>query len=492
MDSYQSYLDSVKEYGVVTNVHNHMVNVDGLPSVQIGELVLFESGELGYVFRVEGSLVRVLLFSQSHIRVGSKLVRTGKNVTIPTGPELKGCVMDPLGRIISPSPTFRKPSLSRGVVLEQTPLLERRVRINKPFLTGVTIVDFMVPLGKGQKQVIVGDRKVGKSSFFFTTVKTQVKENPTQVIIYALIGKNKSDVKQLIEKYRSENLSQYMIFVVSTSEDSPSLISFTPTTAMVLAQYFRGTGVDSVVILDDLTTHAKYYREIMLTGGEFPGRDSYPGDTFFVHAGLLEASGNYIAADGKEVSITCFPVVETIEGDLTGYICTNIMSMTDGHIFYDSNSYFNGRRPAIEPLLSVTRVGKQAQSSLKREINHEVSVFLSEYERSLNYSHFGAELSQKIKDIIKKGDFLYKFFDQNYSELFPEPVQYILFSLIWLNITDKIPNVDIASCKKQLTTAYADPQNKLLFENVINSKTMYELLTHTSQKEQEFLTLCKV
>lgn len=278
---------------------------------------------------------------------------------------------------------------------------------------------------------------------------------------------------------------------MSTSEDSPSLISFTPTTAMVFAQYFKDQGIDTVVILDDLTTHAKYYREIMLTGGEFPGRDSYPGDTFFVHARLLEAAGNYKAADGKEVSITCFPVVEIIEGDLTGYICTNIMSMTDGHIFYDSNAYFNGRRPAIEPLLSVTRVGKQAQTSLKREINHEVSVFLSEYERSLSYSHFGAELSQKIKDVIKKGDQLYKFFDQNYSELFPEPVQFILFALIWLNVTGKIPNVDIALYKKYLTVAYEKPQNKTLFDTIVSAKTMYELLTRASQKEQEIIGLCK-
>lgn len=491
MDTYQSYLDSTKEYGVVTNVHNHMVNVDGLPSVRVGELVLFEAGELGYVFRIERDLVRVLLFSQSHIRVGSKLVRTGKVASIAVGEELKGSVIDPLGRIISPSSTFRKPSITREIVLEPIPLLDKRERINKPFTTGVTIVDFMVPLGKGQKEVIVGDRKVGKSSFFFTTVKTQVIENASQVIIYALIGKNKSDVKKLIEKYRAEHLDKNMIFVVSTSEDSPSLIAFTPTTAMVLAQYFRGKGIDSVVILDDLTTHAKYYREIMLTGGEFPGRDSYSGDTFFVHARLLESAGNYKTNDGKEVSITCFPVVEIIEGDLTGYICTNIMSMTDGHIFYDSNAYFKGRRPAIDPLISVTRVGKQAQSPLKREINHEISMFLSEYERSLNYSHFGAELSQKIKDILRKGENLYKFFDQNFLELVPDSVQLVIFALIWLNILDKIPDVNIAACKKKLTTEYENPKNKALFDSTINAKTIYELLTNVSQKEQDFLTLCK-
>jgi len=491
MDTYQSYLESLKEYGVVTNVHNHMVSVDGLPSVRIGELVLFEAGELGYVFRIERTIVKVLLFSQTHIRVGSKLVRTGKALSIAVGEELKGSVIDPLGRIVSPSATFRKPSTIREVVLEPIPLLDKRERINKPFTTGVTIVDFMVPLGKGQKEVIVGDRKVGKSSFFFTTVKTQAKENPSQVIIYALIGKNKSDVKRLIEKYRTEHLAGNMIFVVSTSEDSPSLIALTPTTAMVIAQYFRGRGIDTVVMLDDLTTHAKYYREIMLTGGEFPGRDSYSGDTFFVHARLLESAGNYLTADGKEVSITCFPVVEIIEGDLTGYICTNIMSMTDGHIFFDSNAYFNGRRPAIEPLLSVTRVGKQTQSPLKREINHEISIFLSEYERSLNYSHFGAELSQSIKDILKRGEHLYKFFDQNYLELFPDAVQLVLFALIWLKAIDKIPDVSIAGCKKKLTEEYDKPNNKPLFDNATSSKTLSELLTKISQKEQEFLALCK-
>jgi len=468
-----------------------MVNIDGLPSVKIGELVLFETGELGYVFRIERNTVRVLLFSQTHIRVGSKLVRTGKAMTIAVGDELKGSAIDPLGRVISPSATFRKPGEIKEIALEPIPLLERRERINKPFVTGVTIVDFMIPLGKGQKEVIVGDRKVGKSSFLFTTVKAQVKENPSQVIIYALVGKNKSDAKQIIEKYRSQHLDKNMIFVVSTSEDSPSLIAFTPMTAMVIAQYFKGKGIDSVVMLDDLTTHAKYYREIMLTGGEFPGRDSYSGDIFFVHARLLESAGNYLHTDGKEVSITCFPIVEIVEGDLTGYICTNIMSMTDGHIFYDSNAYFKGRRPAIEPLLSVTRVGKQAHSPLKREMNHEISLFLSEYERSLNYSHFGAELSQKIKDILKKGESLYKFFEQNYLELLPDSVQLVLFTLIWLKSLDKIPEVNIADCKKKLVLEYDKPNSKTMFDEIVNSKTMYELLTKVSQKEQELLNICK-
>lgn len=490
MDQYSAFLERTKEYGIVTEVKGYILNLDGLPHARVGEVVVFENGAQGYVFRTENNNVRVLLLSRIPIHVGVKAVRTDQDLTIPAGESLLGSVIDPLGNPVKPAKSYNKPDARIPLLVETTPLSSRS-RIHKPFRTGVTIVDFMIPLGMGQKEVIVGDRKVGKSSFFLTTVKTQLVENPKQIVIYALIGKNAADIKQMIEKYEKSNLLGQMIFIISTADDSPSLIELTPVSAMLLAQHFRLQGRDCVVVLDDLSTHAKYHREIMLSAGEFPGRESYPGDIFFTHSKLLELAGNFKTKEGAEVSITCFPVVETVEGDITSYICTNIMSMTDGHVYYDSNSYFNGRRPAIDPTVSVTRVGKQAQGNLKRELSHEIAIFLSQYERSLNYSHFGAELSQKVKELIRKGDLLYQFFDQHYEDILPEAVQLVLLSLIWLGSIDKLANVTVHDCKKRLTTAYGHPQTKAVLDQFLPLKSMYDLLTTVAQKEQEILSLCK-
>lgn len=490
MDQYNHFLELTKEYGIVTEVKGYILNLDGLPHARVGEVVVFETGVRGYVFRIEHDNVRVLLLTRISVPVGTKAARTDQDLTIPAGESLLGSVIDPLGTPIVPSQNYKQPPTTIPLLVETRPL-GSRTRIHKPFRTGVTIVDFMVPLGMGQKEVVVGDRKVGKSSFFLTTVKTQLLENPQQIVIYALIGKNASDMKQLIEKYQKSNLLHQMIFIISTADDSPSLIELTPISAMLLAQFFNAIGRDCVVVLDDLTTHARYHREIMLSAGEFPGRESYPGDIFFMHSRLLELAGSFKTKEGSEVSITCFPIVETIEGDITSYICTNIMSMTDGHIFYDSNAYFNGRRPAIDPTMSVTRVGKQAQGNLKRELSHEIAIFLSQYERSLNYSHFGAELSQKVKEVIRKGDLLYQFFDQHYDDVLPEPVQLVLLTLIWLGSIDKLANVSIVECKNRLAAAYSKPEFKKLFDTFAVSPSMYELLTTVAQKEQDVLTICK-
>ncbi len=491
MEEYNKYLKQTGEYGVVTEINQFVITANGLPHVRLGELVVFESGDVGQVFKITSDSIKITVFSKANIRVGNSLVRTDRQIEIPVGRELVGSIINPLGSIITAGKNYKKPQQSKE--LYPTPkALKDRSRVKTPFVTGVTIVDFLIPLGKGQKELVVGDRKVGKSSFFITTVKTQVQLNPAQIIIYVLIGKNKTDAKQIIERYRASNLHESMIFVLTTSDDPPSLISIAPMTAMTIAEYLRDHGIDSVVIFDDLTTHAKYYREITLVSGGFPGRESYPGDIFHVHAQLIETAGNFRFTKDKDVSITCFPIIETVEGDLTGYIPTNIMSMTDGHIFYDSNAYYNGRRPAIDASLSVTRVGKQTQTSLKREINHEVSTFLSEYEKSQNYSHFGAELSQKVKDIIRKGDLLFTFFDQHYEDLAPDEVQLVIFTLIWLNVMDKVPGINMAEFKKKLTAQYQTKEKRPLFQDIAQSKTMYELLTKVSQREQEFLSIWKI
>ncbi|MCL5970228.1 MAG: F0F1 ATP synthase subunit alpha, partial [Patescibacteria group bacterium] len=244
-----------------------------------------------------------------------------------------------------------------------------------------------------------------------------------------------------------------IIIVASSPEDPSSIIHLTPYTAMTIAEYFRDLGRDTLIVLDDLSTHAKFYREISLIAKRFPGRNSYPGDIFHTHSKLLERAGNFVHEKG-EVSITCLPVVETTQGDLSGYIQTNIMSMTDGHIFFDSDLFSKGRRPAINPFLSVTRVGHQAQSQLRREINRELISFLTLFEKVQNYVHFGAELSESIKTTLSTGEQIMNLFDQPLYRTNPPNFQVFLFCTLWTGFWSQKSLSEMRQDIEKLTTAF--------------------------------------
>lgn len=487
MENYTKYLNSIGEFGIVREVNHPIVIVSGLPYTRPHEIVLFETGQWGEVYAIEKDIIEVLVFSKDPIKVGTQITRTNNFLSIPVGKELLGSIIDPLGTPISASFIYKRPKENREIITDVVGIGPRR-RITKPLKTGVSIVDIMMPLGKGQKELIIGDRKTGKTSFLLSTIKNQI-QNGT-ICIYGAIGRKKSDIKKLQEFFKKENLEKNIVIVASSSQDSPSLINLTPYSAMTIGEYFRDAGHDVLVVLDDLSTHAKFYREIALIAKRFPGRESYPGDIFYTHARLLERAGNFTHPDKGEVTITCLPVVEIVEGDLTGYIATNIMGMTDGHIFFDSNVYYKGRRPAINLSLSVTRVGRQTQSVLKKEINRELTAFLELYEKMENFSHFGAELSEKIKGILRTGQKIYRFFTQNYMLVIPEEIQLIIFSLIWSKALDDKPDDYIEELQVQILKAYADEKNRQFFTEIITAENLYTLLTNVSKKKEEILKLC--
>ena len=223
-----------------------------------------------------------------------------------------------------------------------------------------------------------------------------------------------------------------VIIVATTSYAPQGLVHLTPYSAMTVAEYFRDKGIDTLLVMDDLSTHAKFYREISLLGRRFPGRSSYPADIFHTHSRLMERAGNFIVGE-KEVSITVLPIVETNQGDLSGYIQTNLMSMTDGHLYFDASLFSQGRRPAINPFLSVTRVGQQTQSPLRRSIARELRSFLTLYQRTRRFVHFGEEISESIKTILATGENITSFFHQPPSAVTSENVQIFLFAMLWSN-----------------------------------------------------------
>jgi F-type H+-transporting ATPase subunit alpha len=464
---YNQLLKKTGEYGVVYQVSHPIVFIEGLPMVRSHEVIVFENGQKGEIFTIDRGKVEARVFSHEPIKVGTKVTRTDKTLSIAVGKELLGQAINPLGEPLDPSTKFTPPKEYRD--LDTNPVgISGRKKITVQLTTGISLVDLLLPLGRGQRELIIGDRKTGKTSFLMTTIKKQAYEGV--ICIYAAIAKKKSDIKKMQEFFVQEKIMDKIIIVATSSYDSPTLIYQTPYTAMAIAEYFRDQGINTLLILDDLSTHAKFYRELSLLARRFPGRDSYPGDIFFVHSKLLERAGNFKHPTAGEVSITCLPVIEIIEGDFTGYISTNVMGITDGHIYLDSNIYYQGMRPAVNIPLSVTRVGRQTLSKLSRDINKNLTAFLTSYDKLQNLSHFGQELTDEVKKSLRLGQLIYSFFNQPYQMVVPKIVQMIILSMILENI---IENKEILKkIQTGLIAAFYDRGKQKLLYDIVNTKDL--------------------
>lgn len=484
MDTFQQNLKKTGEYGVTYQVSHPIVFIEGLPSVKTNELLLFESGQKGEAFSVTRGKVEARIFAHEPITVGTKVTRTDQLVSIPVGKELLGQSINPLGEPIDSNDVLPKFTEFREVHVQPSGI-SQRVKITKPLLTGSSLVDLMIPLGMGQRELFIGDRKTGKTSLALTTMKKQVYEG--LIVIYAGIAKKKSDIKKVKEFMEQEKIMKNSIIIATSSYDSPSLIYQTPYAAMSVAEYFRDQGIHTLLVLDDLSTHAKFYRELSLLARRFPGRDSYPGDIFYTHSRLLERAGNFKHTKFGEVSITCLPIVEIVEGDFTGYISTNLMGITDGHVYLDSNIYFQGMRPAVNIPLSVTRVGRQTLDKLSREVNKELTSFLLEYNRLQNISHFGQELTDTVKKKLQQGDLITEFFKQPYQQTVPRVVQLIIISLIVQSIITT--NDQLASMKRGLLNAVGNKDYDKLFDVITNVEKLKILNENTMKNKDALLNL---
>lgn len=422
---FDKYLDQYGEVGFAGKLFQSVVELSGLPSVRLGEMVMFETGQLGQVVALKEGGVEVLVLSKDTIRVGTRVTRTGRKLTVPVEEKILAHTVDVLGRVITGTALTASEG-ERAIDVEPSGI-SSRVKVNKPMYSGVILVDLMIPLGMGQRELIVGDRKTGKSHLLLQSAVTQAKLG--RVVIYAAIAKKKMEVKRIEAFLKEKGVWENSVVVAASSQDSPGEIFLSPYTAMTIAEFFRDRGRDVLLILDDLTAHAIFYRELSLISRKFPGRDSYPGDIFYAHSKLLERAGNF-AVNGKEVSITCLPIAETVQGDITGYIQTNLMSMTDGHVFFDGELYFKGRRPAINPFVSVTRVGHQTQTNLAREAGRALLDLLSSYERTQSFLKFGAELGESSRQILTMGERALQFFDQPIDVVVPYSLQLVLFALL--------------------------------------------------------------
>lgn len=457
MNEFSNYLNTIGEVGQVASLVQTIARVDGLPGARLGEMVILQSGQIGQVISLVVNSVEVLVLSSRPAQVGTRVARTGTNLEILVGEAILGCTVDALGRVLG------KP-LPPGVKLERQTLdktpagISGRRKISKFMETGVILSDTLVPLGRGQRELVLGDRKTGKTHMLLKAMLAEAKLG--NVCVYAAVGKKKAEIKRVEEYFGAMGVEKNVIMVAASSQDSAGEIFLSPYTAMAIAEYFCGRGRDVLVVLDDMTTHAKFYREMALLGRRFPGRDSYPGDIFYIHSRLLERAGNFLVA-GREVAITCLPVAETVQGDMTGYIQTNLMSMTDGHIYFDSDLYFTGRRPAINAFASVTRVGHQTQTRLQQEVSRATLNLLSDYDKTQSFVRFGAELGDTSRQILIMGEKMLKFFDQPANVVVPIPVQLVLWGLLWEGLWD-------GQNMERLVVAYeADPVFRTTVNNLV-------------------------
>jgi F-type H+-transporting ATPase subunit alpha len=465
LNTFEEYSKKFSEIGVVEKIIDSLVYIKGLEKSRIFELVVFEDGSKGYVFTIDRDHVVILLISQSKVKRGLKVARSGTLVGILLGKGLLGHIVNPFGESLDKANPVANCKDFR-IFDNEVPAIKDRAIIDENFHTGVTVVDMMIPLGRGQRELLIGDRNTGKNWFANSVIKNQSREGI--ICIYCGVGKKKSAAESVINDFMGSDYSKNIVSVLTFANDPLGVSFLTPYSAMTIAEYYKDLGFNTLIVFDDLGVHAKVYREISLLAKRFPGRNSYPSDIFFTHSKLLERAGNF-KTKGKNVSITCLPIIESVGGDISGYVQTNLMSMTDGHIFFDIDLYNKGVRPAINYFLSVTRVGRQTQSPIKYKINKELSNILSLYERTKQFIHFGAEISEGVRLNLRLGERLLNFFDQTGDVLVPSNVQILIFSLIWGQRWDTYDKSEVQNEVKRIIYLYENDRDFMKITDEMSS-----------------------
>jgi len=471
---FEQLLNKFEEVGIVEQVNGSVVTVSGLPSVRMREIVVLEDGKTGVVFALKEGVIQILIFSPTPVRIGEKVARSGCFPAYKPDENLLGKTISPVPNVFSDDKNIYP--------YETAPLgVKDRTLINQQFHTGVMLVDMLITLGKGQKELVIGDRKTGKTSFVQQSVISHAMSGG--ICVYTAIGKQSNEIKRMENYFREIGIIEKVIIVLSQASDSAAEIFFAPYAAMAIAEYHRDLGKDVLVVFDDLSAHAATYREISLAAGRFPGRNAYPPDMFYVHASLLERAGSY-----KKGTITCLPIADTALGDISGYIYTNLMAITDGHLYFDLELYNAGQRPAISPFLSVTRVGRQTQSTLGQEISRRLTRFLVQVKEIQDLAHFGSGLSEANQKTLSLGKRIYTILDQRDEQIAHVNLGYILFAGVWGNIWVEKTEEQLHEIRsKAINRYYSQPNFKQIVDNMIEkSSNLNDLIANLVQAGEMF------
>lgn len=484
-------------YGQVTQVNESLVVAEGLPKLIPNEVVIFpDSKILGKVVSYDLDRTQIMLLSTKTVKIGDKIYPTGKVPYFPVSDQLLGGVYDPLGLMLPGQASAQKAASEKPLAYpidHQPPALSTRELITRQMTTGVVLSDVFLPIGHGQRELILGDNKLGKLTFLLLTAKHQAQQGA--VVVWASIGKSMTRLQRTIKFFTDAKVFDNMVVIASHPMDAVGTIIQTPFAAMTVAEYFRDQGKDVIVVLDDLTTHAKFYREIALLNRQFPGRDSYPGDIFFLHARLLERAGcfkNKLSPTGQS-SITCLPVAETINSDVTDFIASNLISITDGHLLFDPSTFQKGHRPAIKVSLSVTRVGKQTQPAVVKELNLQLTRLLHQFERTKELSSFSSELGPESQMMLQVGHVLEWAIEQTTDTDLPYGVQITLLMMILQNILYQADRTQVHKVRQDLIAAYSQDKNwQAVMNGFVNAGDFKTLETQFLSQVDSLKQLCQL
>lgn len=441
-----------KEVGRVLTVSTGIANVSGLPTVGFDELIKFPGDLFGIAFNVdEKEIGTVLLGEYSHLHAGDQVERTRRVMDVAVGEELLGRVIDPLGRPLD----NRGPIVSskRLPIERPSPAIMDRSPVTVPLQTGIKVIDALIPIGRGQRELILGDRQTGKTAIAIDTILNQ--RNFNVLCVYCAIGQRASAVARAVANLRERGAMDYTVVVVTEGNDPSGLIYIAPYAATSIAEYFMEAGRDVLIVYDDLTNHARAYRELSLLLRRPPGREAYPGDIFYIHSRLLERSTHLLKEVGGG-SLTALPIIETEAQNISAYIPTNLISITDGQIYLSPSLFELGVLPAVDVGKSVSRVGGKAQLAAYRAVAGDLKLAYSQFEELEAFTRFGARLDENTRKLIEHGRRIRALLKQPQNSPVPVPDQIVILVALNAKLFDNVPLDKMGEAESFLRKAVPD------------------------------------
>ena len=461
----------VKEEGRIIQIADGIVTVYGMDQVLYGELGTFETGVHGLVMNVERNCIGVVLLGSDHgLMEGSKVKRTGVQADIPVGNGMIGRVVNAIGEPIDGKGEIRTEE-RRPIEHEAAGVIARK-SVDQPLQTGILAIDSMFPIGKGQRELIIGDRQTGKTSIAVDTILNQ--KGKDVICIYVAIGQKASTVSQIVTNLKKHGAMEYSIVVSASASDLASQQYIAPYSGTAIAEYFMSQGKDVLIVYDDLSKHAVAYRAISLLLERPPGREAYPGDVFYLHSRLLERSCRLDEAHGGG-SITALPIIETQAGDVSAYIPTNVISITDGQIFLESELFFSGVRPAVNVGLSVSRVGGAAQTKIMKKVAGNLRIDLAQYRELEVFTQFSSDLDESTKNTLNHGTHLIELLKQPLYQPMPLHKQIVLLYAASHKMLNDIPIKELRRETEDMV-AYFEQKHPEILKEIDEKKVLTDEL----------------
>lgn len=459
----------LESIGSVLSVGDGIAIVYGLKDAMMGELLVFPKDVTGLVFNLEEDAVGVILLGQSHfIKEGDLVKTTGKIFEVPVGEALLGRVVNPLGQpldgkgVIDTKKTLPVEKRAFGVMQRQA--------VDTPMETGIKVIDALVPIGRGQRELIIGDRQTGKTTLAIDTIINQ--QGKDVICVYVAIGQKESTVSALVQELEEHNALSYTIVVNAGASQEGTLLYLAPFAGVTMAEYFMELGKDVLIVYDDLSKHAVAYRELSLLLRRPPGREAYPGDVFYLHSRLLERAARLSPELGGG-SITALPIIETKAGDISAYIPTNVISITDGQIFLESELFYSGIRPAINAGLSVSRVGGAAQWKGMKKVAGTIRINLANYRELESFAQFGSDLDPTAKRRLERGRKTVELLKQDVHEIIDMPTQILSIYALSHGYLDDVHMDDVKKFETELRLGLqSDPLGQRIYQTLNDTKSL--------------------